>query len=244
MVYASENKLKSNINNLFPGEILKQYDKNKYPFQQILQSLFNISKLDKIHEKIQSEEIFNRDLGKDSASKLHSIFYSEIKKEDSELRNIWESFLANVVKHHFTSIDSLIVQKLPSLRIHIPKGIAIKRWHCDSDQDHKHPLGELNCILALTDMSDTNSLWRESKPNKKDFKPFNLKSGELVYWNGNTCIHGNKVNESSKTRMSLDFRVFPREEYQKYIAKSKGIENSSATLGTKFNIGGYYKEVF
>ena len=244
MINTSDKKSENLNNILFPHEILKNYDLSKYPFPQILQDLFGLNKLDQLHEKIYSEEIFNRDLGKDSASKFHNIFYSEIKKKDSKLRTTWESFLTNEVKNHFSYADSLIVQKLPSIRIHIPNGLAIKRWHCDSDEDHKHPLGEINCILALTDMHDTNSLWRESKPNEADFKPFNLKTGELVYWNGNTCIHGNKINTTAKTRMSLDFRVFPREQYEKHISSTTGIEYSTATMGTRFIIGEYYKEVF
>ena len=137
----------------------------------------------------------------------------------------------------------MIVQKLPNIRIHIPNGIAVKRWHCDSDKDHKHPLGEVNCVLPLTNMYENNSVWRESLPGKGDFKPFNLRAGELIYWNGNTCIHGNKVNNSSKTRISFDFRIFPHKEYDKYISKPFDKKNSTATMGTKFLIGEYYREI-
>ena len=125
--------------------------------------------------------------------------------------------MKNEVINHFPSSNSLLVQKLPNIRIHIPNGLAVKRWHCDSDQDHKHPLGEINSVIPLTNMFDTNSIWRESSPEKGDFKPFDLKVGEIIYWNGNTCIHGNKINKSLKTRISFDFRVLPRDKYNEYI---------------------------
>ena len=52
-------------------------------------------------------------------------------------------------------------------------------------------------------MFDTNSIWRESSPEKGDFKPFDLKVGEIIYWNGNTCIHGNKINKVIKNENKL-----------------------------------------
>ena len=69
---------------------------------------------------------------------------------------------------------------MPNIRIHIPNGKAINRWHCDSDSDPRHPFGEINCVLPLTNMFGTNSFWRESEPNKGDFKPFHLKFGRLL----------------------------------------------------------------
>ena len=43
--------------------------------------------------------------------------------------------------------------------------------HC-IHKDHRHPLGELNFILALTDMF-SSIVWRESAPGKSDFLPSN-----------------------------------------------------------------------
>ncbi|MBO6979331.1 MAG: hypothetical protein JJ837_07870 [Prochlorococcus marinus XMU1428] len=244
MIYSQKNQLSEINDSLFPNDNLKNYDTSQYPFSRILKSIFNVNNLDDLHNEVNSLNDFNADLGKDSESHYHKIFYKEIKKNDSELRNVWELFLENEVIKHFSCENSIVVQKLPNIRIHIPKGLAVKRWHCDSDQDHKHPLGEINSVIPLTKMFDTNSIWRESSPGKGDFKPFNLKVGEIIYWNGNTCIHGNKTNLSSKTRISFDFRVFPRNEYNKYIANPDNIQNSTATMGTKFIVGAYYKEIF
>ena len=227
----------------FPGEIVKNFDKNKYPFTEILKLIFKVDSLDQLHNNIESFDQFNGDLGQDSESEFHKIFYKEIKKEDSHLRAIWELFIKNEVKKHFPLEELLIIQKLPNIRFHIPNGKAINRWHCDSDADHKHPLGEINCVLPLTNMFGTNSFWRESEPNKGDFKPFHLEFGEIAYWNGNTCIHGNKTNSTFKTRVSFDFRVFPQKKYEEYIASTQNIGTSTATMGTKFTIGGYYKQI-
>ena len=228
---------------MFPGEILKNFDKKKYPFTEILNLLFKVKSLDQIHNHIKSSNDFNGDLGKDSESKYHKIFYKEIKKENSDLRFTWESFIKEEVKKHFPEQEPLIIQKLPNIRFHIPNCVAIKRWHCDSDSDHKHPLGEINCVLPLTNMFGTNSFWRESQPNKGDFKPFDLEFGEIAYWNGNTCIHGNEINTTLKTRISFDFRIFPQKKYKEYINLKSNTSTSTATMGTKFIVGGYYKEI-
>ena len=70
-----------------------------------------------------------------------------------------------------------------------------------------------------------------------------LNVGDLVFWNGNTCVHGNKINKTDITRVSLDFRVLPRENYNYLIDNIENKAVSTATMGTKFQIGGYYKEL-
>ena len=56
------------------------------------------------------------------------------------------------------------------------------------------------------------------RPRQRRLKPFKLKFGEMVYWDGNTCIHGNKINNTDITRISFDFRVFFKDKYEKYIS--------------------------
>ncbi len=244
MSFSSEIKLDSSIDSLNEKDILKQYNQEKFPFKEILENLFAIESLELLHNQIKSNKKYNADLGKDSDGKYHKIFYKEIKEIKSDLRTTWELFIKDEIRNHFPNEDSIIVQKLPNIRIHIPNGQAIMRWHCDSDKDHRHPLGEINCIMPFTNMYDSNSVWRESAANKNDFKAFILKFGELVYWNGNTCIHGNKVNDTNITRVSFDFRIFLRKEYNKYVKDSENKVFSTATMGTKFIVNEYYKEIF
>ena len=137
-------------------------------------------------------------------------------------------------------INDLLVDKNGVLWIASGEGVV---WY-DSDKDHKHPKGEINCLLPITSMRGSNSVWRESSPFKGDFKPFELEEGEMIYWNGNECHHGNKVNKTCHTRVSFDFRVMPNEFYLKNIVNVKEDKRKiSATRGTKFMIGSYYKEI-
>ena len=139
MIFSQQYQYHQIKNSKFIKDDLKTFDSFKYPFSKILKSLFNINNLEDLHNEIEFLNDFNADLGKDSESKYHKIFYKEIKKRNSELRNTWELFLANEVINHFPSSNSILVQKLPNIRIHIPNGLAVKRWHCDSGKDHNHP---------------------------------------------------------------------------------------------------------
>lgn len=219
-----------------------QYNTNKYDFDKVLINLFNVSSLENIHNEVERLEGFDGDVGRDSQSTIHHLFYKTIKNEDSILRQLWDRFLSEVVLRNFFNEESYIVQKLPNIRIHIPGSKAINRWHCDSDKDHRHPLGEINCILPLTEMYESNSVWRESKPNFGDFKAFELSFGDLVLWNGNTCIHGNKVNKTEITRVSFDFRILSKKNYEKMLKNQGSNQIATATMKTKFLIGAYYRE--
>ena len=223
-------------------DVIIQYNTNKFNFNKVLTNLFNVSSLENIHNEVGRLEGFDGDVGKDSQSNIHHLFYRKIKNEDSILRKLWDCFLSEVVLRNFVNEESYIVQKLPNIRIHIPGSKAINRWHCDSDQDHRHPLGEINCILPLTEMYESNSVWRESKPNLGDFEAFKLSFGDLVLWNGNTCIHGNKVNKTDITRVSFDFRLLSKKNYENMLKNQGNNQITTATMKTKFLIGSYYRE--
>mgnify|MGYP003154613124 FL=1 len=128
-------------------------------------------------------------------------------------------------------------QKFPTFRVHLPNLKSVNKWHHDSDEDHRHPDGEINFHFGVTDCFDTNAIWVESEPKKEDFEPINIKYGEFAEFNGNKCTHGNKTNVTGITRVSFDFRILP---VSKYI---KGKNKTSATQSNKFEVGEYYKEM-
>ena len=56
-------------------------------------------------------------------------------------------------------------------------------------------------------------------------------------FNGNKLRHGNLVNKTGKTRVSMDFRIIRKKDYD----CSKKLE--SVTTKTKFEIGRYYEKL-
>ena len=53
----------------------------------------------------------------------------------------------------------------------------------------------------------------------------------------NQCRHGNKVNDTEKTRVSFDFRVMPNFAYD----KDRPLQ--SCTTKQKFIVGEYYEKI-
>ena len=94
----------------------------------------------------------------------------------------------------------------------------------------------MNFFLPFTKAYKTNTIWVESKEDKKDYSPMISQYGECIQWDGSNLSHGNKKNETNTTRISVDFRIIP---FSKYKPSNHGSINTK----TKFEIGGYYDKV-
>jgi ectoine hydroxylase-related dioxygenase (phytanoyl-CoA dioxygenase family) len=210
------------------------YDTNKYPFKDLIQDLYNVSDLNNIHslkpELLPQEEL---NFSNEASTDFHKLFYQKLNNNWVEFIDTYENFIKNEISKLF--YKSFLYQYLPSYRVQLPKDQAIHKWHYDSDIDHKHPEGEINFCLAITEMKNTTAIWCESEPRKKDFFPLEINYGEFFQFNGNKCTHGNKKNLSNNSRISLDFRILPLDKY-------KPEENKvSVANKKKFEIGEYYK---
>jgi len=212
------------------------YDLSKYNFRSYIEEVFQSSDLENLHLK-RPELLPKKELKfeNESQTDFHSIFYQKLNSPWTEFIETYKKFIKNEIATHFN--EEIIFQSLPSFRAQIPNDQAVHKWHTDSDHDHNHPLGEINYCIAITDMIETSTIWIESEPQKKDFKPMNIKLGEYHRFNGNQCLHGNKRNITNKMRFSLDFRVLPRSKYSESEIKL------SATAGRKFAVNHYYSEL-
>lgn len=216
------------------------YSTEQYRFVRLVSDLFQVDALENlhvVHSKIaDSASLEWKD---ESSSEFHKLFYSKLSlgKDNAwtEIIETYESFVKNEITKCIPG--NFVVQKFPSFRVQLPNSRAINKWHCDSDKDHGHPEGEINIQVPLTIMHDTSATWVESVPGMQYFEPMNMVPGQYTIFNGNKCIHGNKANTTGLTRVSFDFRAIRRETLDAQITRN------SATLGVKFAIGGYYKEV-
>ena len=89
--------------------------------------------------------------------------------------------------------------------------------------------------MPFTNTNKSNTIIVESQREKKDFKPYVLKYGEMLFFDGANLEHGNEINDSDETRLSMDFRV---------TLKSMFHDSSNETLSakTKMVLGEYWKE--
>ena len=88
----------------------------------------------------------------------------------------------------------------------------------------------------MTVSSETSTIWVESEPNKRDFRPINLKYGEIFVFSGGVLNHGNLINQTEQTRVSFDYRVIKSKNYKENDFKSVNSRR-------KFIIGEYYDKL-
>ena len=195
------------------------YDTKEYKFIKYFKDLYDEEHLDMLHLKSKDYNLLKNklDLGglNEIDTDLHIKFYNDIKTNNN-FKKIYCNFIKDIYKKFFPTEKYMIFQSFPSVRFQFMKSVAVPP-HKDSDELSNHPLGEKNFLIPITEMKNTNSLYIESKPDKKDFKSIYLKPGEVYYFNANLCTHFNKPNNENKLRISLDFRIMPYEKYMTYL---------------------------
>lgn len=203
------------------------YDVNEYPFQMNLCQLFSVNNLNSINEDIQ---VFKRE--NDQNTKYHKIYYEWTRTK--KFKKIYTSFIKNNILPIYKK--SIVYQSIPTFRIAYQNNIAVGEFHKDKnyrDVSWAERVHEDNFFLPFTDAFDTNTIWVESSEDKGDYLPMECKYGEFIKWDGSNLTHGNKINKTGKTRVSVDFRVMT---YDRYESSNHG----SINMKTEFNIGGYY----
>jgi hypothetical protein len=129
-----------------------------------------------------------------------------------ELRDEWRMlygmFVDQVIKPNLGH-GELVYQREPVLRIHPPGDSALGHKH--RDEKYGRQPWEVNLWLPLTPVFGTNSLFVESSRGKQDWHPLVALEGPgtcIRFW-GSQCEHFTKPNDTSVTRVSLDFRAIP-----------------------------------
>jgi len=207
------------------------FDTKKYNFDKLIRNLYPCA-LDMLNDQ-QDHTI--GDIAMDTDSKWHNIFYDKLRAGWPEFMKLYQNFIKNELAVLFEEETELIYQKTPSFRVSQPGGKAVYVPHSDGDSLHKHPPGEINVFMPLTDIYGNNSMYVESIPGLGDYTPINGSYGNVYMFYGNKLRHFNKFNDTGVTRCSFDFRIIPPVNYDPdYNAES-------ATMSTKFRIGEYYE---
>jgi hypothetical protein len=223
------------------------YDIKEYPFVELVETLFGVNDLSEVHTLLGGEttdELFTNE--NDDETVFHNKFYKKLNGGWDEFEKAYVDFVKKVMVDVFGE-NSIIYQSTPTFRVQLPNNIAVGGndsdsserygWHRDTDTEYNHPPFEKNFIVPLTTSKDTASIYIETYPNSDEFESANMKVGEYFQFRGGECIHGNKRNTTGKSRVSIDFRLVLKDEYDEEFSKS------SKLSGKKFVVGGYYKEI-
>jgi hypothetical protein len=236
------------------------YNEIDYHFYSLLNNYYkkkynSIINLENIHKLLNSNEI--SDDCKNYFKKIpifgktdrNSVFVKDFYNYyDNDYSFFFEylNFIKNVIKPLFKSETILVIQKTPNIRFHLPGCSNIGKRETDkyediiglhNDSEFGHPEEEINVVLPITKMFETNSIYYEEYPNSKidvhNYSNLNLNKCNFFLGYLNKCNHYNKINKTEQTRVSLDFRIIP-------YSKFKKCEKSSATFNLKFEVGNYY----
>ena len=184
-----------------------QFRAKDYNFSNVVGKIFNTNDLSNIHNAVSFNNDIPDDPSKDQKTSFHKIFYASYEAEDNEILPLYRNFVQYLKDTHYPE-RSVIYQTRPTFRVHAPENIAVAKWH--KDKAYNHSENEINIFLPITDAFDTNTIWAESEEDKGDYSPMNANYGEYIIWNGANLLHGNKKNETGKSRVSFDFRfIFP-----------------------------------
>jgi hypothetical protein len=206
---------------------LFKYNTTLYQFQPIISKILNVENLAKIHE-LELYELFTR--GTDQSTKWHRLYYDNC----NEFLDMYKKFVTDIIKPLYNR--TIVYQKIPTFRVHLPNNIAVGEFHKDKDYRDKQwakDVCELNYYLPLTNTNEFNTFWVESVEDKGDYSPAIVNYGEILEWDGANLKHGNYENKSTETRISVDFRIMPINRY-------KESDKGSINMKSQFKIGGYY----
>ena len=199
------------------------YSTKNYPFRKIISQILGEVVLEHLH-KDKNYEVFQK--GTDQSTKWHKLYYSNLDK----FLPLYNEFINNVIQPVFR--EKIVYQKIPTFRTQLVNNLGVFEFH--KDKTYQHNQEEINFFLPVTDAYSSNTVWVESEEDKGDYFPMNALYGETVMWNGCHLTHGNKLNTTLNTRVSVDFRVIP-------FSKYKEDEGASAIYTKmKFSIGDYY----
>jgi len=202
------------------------YNLEKYDLVSEIRELFNCYDLSRIHEIYRSDfDVLTFET--DQATVFHKIFYS--MSRDANFYMHYKNFVKDNISPLFS--EKIIYQRIPTFRTQVPNNLSVAAWHRDSDYSHSKE--EWNIFLPLTEAYDTNTIWSETVRDKGDFSPLAASPGQYYLWQGSDLLHGNKINETGKSRVSIDFRVMPISHY-------KDNNRISTSNKTKMIIGDYF----
>ena len=208
------------------------YDIQKYPFRQIVSQMLEVwdgdtIPLENLHT-LQHYDLLVRE--KDQSTIWHKRYYEKYKEQF--LPTYLE--LIKELKERF-GYDEIIYQAIPTFRIQLANGnVAVGEWH--KDKKYNHNTNEITFWMPFVNTNHSNTIWMESKEDKGDYRPYEVKYGEILVFNGANLYHGNNPNESGETRVSVDFRLV---DSNKFIPN----ESSSINMKSKFDIGGYFEKI-
>ena len=203
-----------------------QWDIQAFEFIPLQEEIYG-SPLRTLHERI-GESIPILEFQTDQSSVLHKMHYGS---ENAQWLEEYRRFCLGEIAAKFTC--DVIFQRIPSFRVQVPGNIAVAEFH--SDSEYGHDPNDVNIYLPLTDAPLERTILIGDDPANIDLA-LTASLGQYWIWKGSTLRHGNAVNTTDFTRVSIDFRVLPKHLYRANTSAR------SVSAGRLFALGDYWTE--
>ena len=203
-----------------------KYDLDSIQLRECIKDSLGISgKLEDIHNS------FNwgiRTRETDQITPLHKMYYDNFEYLVS---STWEKFILEVIAPEME--EDFLYQRIPTFRVQLPGNLAVGEFHRDSEYGHQN--GAVNIFIPFTELNKYNTILVETVPDSNEYLPMLCDYGEVYMWDGVNNKHGNVLNSSKVTRVSIDARVVP-------VSVSHSMPaGKSINMETPLAEGGYYK---
>ncbi len=126
---------------------------------------------------------------------------------DHQLLVLYNKLVREVVAPAFGG--SLSYNASPTFRVHMAGTPSVSAWHRDADVTGR--LDYLTGWVPFVDTFESNGLWVEQHYGAADYQPIPAAYGEVVIFDGALARHGSQPNQTSTSRVSLDFRFVPKD---------------------------------
>lgn len=223
-------KLKLNFKTMYLSTPYKiEYDTELYPFRKIVSEILEVSEpenilLEDLHKVVHYDVLVRE---RDQSTIWHKRYYNKFKEKFSPIYLSLISELKDRFKY-----EQIIYQSIPTFRVQLAGGnLGVGEWH--KDKTYNHGVSEVNFWMPFVNTNSYNTIWLESKEDKQDYRPYTVKYGEILVFDGANLMHGNKPNESNDTRVSVDFRLV---DPNRFVPN----KNGSINMKTKFVVGEYF----
>ena len=245
------------------NENIFKFDNNKYNFAELIKinlnkyfgTNFDLNELDKlINNEYMNEEELNYfkkvNIWETDRDSIFIKIHHQYIDSNNEFNDLYINFIKTFIKPtFFPNEESIVIQKTPNIRIQLPNKSNLGKKDSDPnneiigmhyDFEFGHDEEEINLIIPMTDMYESNSIYHEfyvdSNANYNDYNSLRLNINEIAFLYLNKWKHYNRINKTGKTRVSFDLRIIP-------FSKYKNSNKVSLKYNKKFCLGDYYIKV-
>lgn len=201
---------------------VERYNRERYPFATCVRHLLGRD-LSILHKGQQEFEKVTR--ATDQNTEFHKTFYEFART--GMFQNMYREFVRMIAAPAIDSnwsyvygdarayprdTEPYLYQRVPTFRVSVPGNVAVGEVH--RDRDYNHSPKEINFWLPLTPTNEANTVWIENSELESCLVPWIPKVGEVLVFDGANLKHGNVENYSDFTRVSFDFRLLHKDDYQ------------------------------